>query len=721
MIRELLNPAALLDYLRSCVAFEEDERGNIVKKVAGYHQFRAVRKARASVIDAIKTPLRNDEAAGKGGVVWHTQGSGKSLTMLMLAGTLVRAAEMANPTVVIVTDRNDLDDQLFDTFAMGRALLRQDPVQADSRAHLQQLLDRASGGVVFTTIHKFTESHGKISERANIVVMADEAHRSQYGFVDGGARWMRIALPNATFVGFTGTPLTAGDRVTRHVFGEYADVYDIRQAVADGATVPIYYEPRIVKLTIDEAGAKEAEAKIAEYATRDEDGLETPEHIRIPTQDLYGAPERLERVAKFVVEHWEQRRAAMEGKAMIVTMDRDIASRLYAEIRKLRPKWHDDNDARGAMKVIMTGGPDDLDYMALHVRSKGQRKALADRFKDPADDFRLAIVVDMWLTGFDVPCAHTMYLDKPLAGHNLMQAIARVNRVYGEKPGGLIVDMIGLADPLADALATYANATGDADKPVKELQDEAIPAMRSAFEQLQGFFHGFDYAAALEAEPASVLRVYQWAVDHVFDIKNKIGDETGWQRFRGMVKRLSTAFALAVPREETRDVAPHLAFFQRVAAMIRKRLADESGPRSETTGAGDIDAAVRQVIGGAVDAGEVIDLFAAAGLDAARLDILSDEFLERVSALEQKNLALETLRKLLTDQIKISERKNLVQAQKFREALEKAMLAYTNKQINTAQMIAQLLELAKWVREAKRQGQDLGLSDEETAFFRRPR
>lgn len=717
LIRELLNPAALLDYLRSCVAFEEDERGNIVKKVAGYHQFRAVRKARASVIDAIKTPLRNDDAAGKGGVVWHTQGSGKSLTMLMLAGTLVRAAEMANPTVVIVTDRNDLDDQLFDTFAMGRALLRQDPVQADSREHLQQLLDRASGGVVFTTIHKFTESHGKISVRANIVVMADEAHRSQYGFVDGGARWMREALPNATFVGFTGTPLTAGDRVTRHVFGEYADVYDIRQAVADGATVPIYYEPRIVKLTIDEAGAKEAEAKIAEYVTRDEAGLETPEHIRIPTQDLYGAPERLERVAKFVVEHWEQRRAAMEGKAMIVTMDRDIASRLYAEIRKLRPKWHDDDDAQGAMKVIMTGGPDDLEYMARHVRSKGQRKALADRFKDPADDFRLAIVVDMWLTGFDVPCAHTMYLDKPLAGHNLMQAIARVNRVYGEKPGGLIVDMIGLADPLADALATYANATGDTDKPVKELQDEAIPAMRSAFEQLQGFFHGFDYSAALEAEPTSVLRVYQWAVDHVFDVKHNVGDETGWQRFRCMVKRLSTAFALAVPREETRDVAPHLAFFQRVAAMIRKRLADEAGPRSETAGTGDIDAAIRQVIGGAVEAGEVIDLFAAAGLDAARLDILSDDFLERVSALEQKNLALETLRKLLTDQIKISERKNLVQAQKFREALEKAMLAYTNKQINTAQMIAQLLELAKWVREALRSGQDLGLSDEETAFY----
>lgn len=728
LIRELLNPAALLDYLRSCVAFEEDERGNIVKKVAGYHQFRAVRKARASVINAIKTPEReHDDAAGKGGVVWHTQGSGKSLTMLMLAGTLVRAAEMANPTVVIVTDRNDLDDQLFDTFAMGRVLLRQDPVQADSREHLRQLLDRASGGVVFTTIYKFTEStetdpkKRAISERANIVVMADEAHRSQYGFVEGGARWMREALPNATFVGFTGTPLTVGDRITRHVFGDYADVYDIRQSVTDGATVPIYYELRIVKLTIDEAGAKAAEAKIAEYATRDEDGLETPANIRIPLEELYGAPERLERVAKFIVEHWEERRAAMEGKAMIVTMSRDIAARLYDEIRKLRPAWHDEDDAKGGVKVVMTSGPDDPEHMARHARGKAQRKALADRFKDPADDFRLAIVVDMWLTGFDVPSAHTMYLDKPLAGHNLMQAIARVNRVYGEKPGGLVVDLIGLTDPLADALATYANATGDADKPVKELQDEAIPAMRSAFEQLRAFFHGYDYAAALEAEPANVLRVYLGAIDHVLDVRHNIGEETGWQRFRGMVKRLATAFALAVPREETREIAPHLAFFQRVAAMIRKRLADEAEPTLGTggleSGSRDIDAAVRQVIGGAVEAGEVIDLFAVAGLDAARLDILSDEFLERVSALEQKNLALETLRKLLNDQIKISERTNLVQAQRFREALEKAMLGYTNKQISTAQMIAQLLELAKWVREAKRHGQELGLSSEETAFY----
>ncbi len=718
LIRELLNPAALLDYLRSCVAFEEDKRGNIVKKVAGYHQFRAVRSARRQVIAAQAMPATSEMYNGKpGGVVWHTQGSGKSLTMLFLAGALARASEMANPTLVIVTDRNDLDDQLFDTFAMGRDLLRQEPVKAESREHLRQLLDSASGGVIFTTIHKFTESHGNISGRSNVVVIADEAHRSQYGFVEGGAKWMRDALPNATFVGFTGTPLMEGDKMTRNVFGEYSDVYDIRQAVADGATVPIYYEPRIVKLTIDEAGAAKAEAAVAEATKSSERGDETSEDVRVRVEELVGAPERLERVAKFVVEHWEQRRNAMEGKAMVVTMSRDIAARLHYEIAKLRPGWVDADDTKGVLKVIMTGTPEDPEHMAKHVRNKAQRKALATRFKDPADDFRVAIVVDMWLTGFDVPCAHTMYLDKPLAGHNLMQAIARVNRVYGEKPGGLIVDLIGLADPLADALATYANATGENDKPIRELQDEAIPAMKSAFEQLQGFFHGFDYSAALHSEPNQLLRVYLEAIDHVLDLNQTVGEESGWKRFRGMVKRLSTAFALAVPRIETKEITPHLAFFQRVAAMIRKRLADDDETGVRRGGSADIDAAVRQVIGDAVDAGEVIDLFAAAGLDAARLDILSEDFLNRVSSLEQKNLAIETLRKLLSDQIKISERTNIVQARKFREALENALLSYTNKQMNTAQMVAKLLELANWVRDAKQHGQDLGLNPEEVAFY----
>mgnify|MGYP000682456806 CR=1 FL=1 len=720
LIRGLFQPAVLLDYLRTCVTFEEDERGEIAKKIAGYHQFRAVRKTRASVLAHLKP-----EGDGRGGVVWHTQGSGKSLTMLMLAGALIREPKMANPTVVMVTDRNDLDDQLFGTFAAGRALLRQEPVQAESREHLRRLLDRAAGGVVFTTIHKFTEAHGVISDRANIVVMADEAHRSQYGFVEGGARWMREALPNATFVGFTGTPLERDDKNTVYVFGEYADVYDIRQAVEDGATKPLYYESRIVKLTVDDAAAKAAEEEIERAVAADKSGRDAADQISIPLEALVGAPERVERLAAFIVDHWEKRRAAMEGKAMVVTMSREICMSLYDKIVALRPEWHSDDDQAGQVKVVMTEGAPPIrrgeseeSYrkriepligpIARHGRTKAARKRLAERFKNPDDDFRMVIVCDMWMTGFDCPPAHTMYIDKPLAGHNLMQAIARVNRVYGEKPGGLIVDLLGLADQLADALATYTQAGGTG-AAVKQVQDEAVPAMQAAFEKLQAFFHGCDYEAALDAEPRDVLPVYLRAIDHVF------GQADGWKRLRTLVKELSAAFALAVPRPETEAVAAHLAFFQRVAAMIRKRLADESGGARARRR--DVDAAVRQVIGSAVDADEVIDLFAAAGLDEARLDILSDEFLERVAALEQKNLALETLRKLLTDQIRVTERTNIVQSRKFREALEDAMVRYTNKAITTAEMITRLLDLARHLREAQRHGEDLGLSVEETAFY----
>ncbi|HSO83668.1 type I restriction endonuclease subunit R [Thiocapsa sp.] len=705
LIRGLFEPRALLDYLRSCVVFEEDPHGEIVKKIAGYHQFRAVRKARSNVLAHLKPA-----GDGRGGVIWHTQGSGKSLTMLMLAGALIREPYLANPTLVLITDRNDLDDQLFDTFAAGRALLRQDPVQATSRDHLRDLLDRAAGGVAFTTIQKFAEAHGVISERANVVVLADEAHRSQYGFVEGGARWMREALPNATFVGFTGTPLERDDKNTIHVFGDYADVYDIRQAVEDGATRPLYYESRIVKLKVDEDGARIAEDEVDYVVKADRKGADPDERIRVRLESLVGAPERLERLATFIVEHWEKRRAAMEGKAMVVTMSRDIAARLYEQIRVLRPAWHDADDERGAMKVVVTGSAEDPEPLRDHVRTKAARKRLAERFKDPADDLRLVIVCDMWLTGFDCPPAHTLYLDKPLAGHNLMQAIARVNRVWGDKPGGLIVDLLGLADQLADALATYSRAGGTG-QAVRQVQDEAMPAMQSAFETLRDFFHGCDYARALDAAPRDVLPVYLAAIDHV------LGQDDGWTRFRTLVKELATAFALAVPRPETDLIAPHLAFFQRAAAMIRKRLADDGDRPDSRARQRDIDAAVRQVIGGAVDADEVIDLFAVAGLDEARLDILSDAFLKRVAALEQKNLALETLRKLLNDQIRSTERSNLVRSRKFREALEDALLRYTNKAITTAEMIARLIDLARDLREAQRQGDALGLSTEEIAFY----
>lgn len=729
LIQGLFEPTALLDYLHSCVVFEEDERGNVSKKVAGYHQFRAVRETRAKVLMALKPPagVNTTTEAGKGGVVWHTQGSGKSLTMLMLTGALVREPAMSNPTIVMVTDRNDLDDQLFGTFAGGRALLRQDPVQAGSRAHLQELLDRASGGVIFTTIYKFTEEHGIISERANVVVMADEAHRSQYGFTEGGARWMREALPNATFVGFTGTPLDRDDRSTSRVFGEYADIYDIRQAVEDGATKPIYYESRIVKLLVNEAGAAVAEAELDAAANASDTGEDLDESVRVPLEALVGAPERIEREAEFITEHWEKRRAAIEGKAMVVTMSREICMELYAKIVALRPEWHSDDDNLGFVKVVMDAGippqrrgeSDDayqkrieplIEPIRYHGRTKAARKRLAERYKDPASDLRLVIVCDMWLTGFDCPPMHTMYLDKALAGHSLMQAIARVNRVYGEKPGGLVVDLLGLADQLADALATYTQAGGRGDA-VKKVQDEAVPAMNGVFEKLQAFFHGFDYVRALNAAPSSVLKIYVDAANHVFE------QDDGWKRFRVMVKELSMAFALVVPLPESEAITPHLAFFQRIQAMIRKRLMDERGSSAPAAGNRDIDAAVRQVIGGAVDAGEVIDLFAAAGLAEARLDIFSEEFLTRVAALEQKNLALETLRKLLTDQIRSTERTNLVQSKKFREALEDAMVRYTNKAITTAEMITRLLDLAKWVREVQNHGRELGLSTEEAAFY----
>ena len=534
--------------------------------------------------------------------------------------------------------------------------------------------------------------------------------RSQYGFVDGGARWMRNALPNATFVAFTGTPLERNDRNTKHVFGEYADVYDMRQAVEDGATKPLYYESRIVKLTIDEAGARAAEEELEKAAAADASGVDAIGQMRVPLGTLAGAQERIERLAEFVVQHWEKRRAAIEGKAMAVTMSRDIAARLYDAIRAIRPAWHDPDGERGAMKVVVTGTIEDEEPLRSHVRTKAARKRLAERFKNPEDDLRLVIVCDMWLTGFDCPPAHTMYLDKPLATHNLMQAIARVNRVYGEKPGGLIVDLLGLADRLADALAIYTQAGGTGEA-VKQVQDEAVPAMEAAFEKLRAFFYGCDYEQALRTKPEHVLPVYLRTIDHVF------GQDEGWKRLRTLVKELSEAFALAVPRPETEQIAPHLEFFQRIVATISKRLADDAGAGGANGRQRDIDNAVRQVIGGAVEADTVIDLFAVAGLGEARLDILGDEFLGRVAALEQKNLALETLRKLLNDQIRITERSNIVQSQKFRQALEDAMLRYTNRAITTAEMITQLIDLAKYLRDAQRHGEELGLSIEETAFY----
>jgi len=721
LIKGLFDPTSLLDYLRHCVTFEEDDRsGEIIKKVAGYHQFRAMRETRASVKAALKAPV--GEGDGRGGVIWHTQGSGKSLTMLMLAGSLIGDEQLANPTIVVVTDRNDLDGQLFGTFAAGRALLRQEPEQAESREDLTSRLNRASGGVVFTTIQKFEERGGPVSERANIVVMADEAHRSQYGFLEGGARWMREALPNATFVGFTGTPLERDDRSTPAVFGEYADIYDIRQAIHDNATVPIYYEMRLVSLHPDEQGVREAEAELEAAFEASRDGTETPLYFDVALEELVGADRRLDLVASEIVEHLEKRREAIEGKAMVVGMSRDICMKLYDRIVALRPDWHADEDDAGFVKVVMDGaipsprkGESNKAYqkriepligpIRYHGRTKARREALARRFKDPSDDLRLVIVCDMWLTGFDCPPLHTMYLDKPLAGHSLMQAIARVNRVFGEKPGGVVVDFLGIADQLRDAVQTYTQAGGEGN-PVENIQDEAVPLMQREFEALRDFFNGFDYTGFSTHVEADQLRAVTAGADYVFE------QEDGKRRFMTMVAALSKAFALSVPRPETEAIRDDLAYFQSVRAAIRKRLMDD-GPPPAT----DARAAVRQVISGAIASDGVIDLFQAAGLPDPNVGILSDDFLERMAALPHRNLALETLRKLLNDQIRSRESVNIVQSRSFRESLEATLTRYTNRAITTAQVIEELIGLAKTIREAVERGEASGLREDEVAFY----
>lgn len=704
LINDLFEPTRLCDYLRHCVAFEEDDRtGEIVKKVAGYHQFRAVREARATVKAALRPPAGVGD--GRGGVIWHTQGSGKSLTMLMLAATLIGDAALANPTIVVVTDRNDLDNQLFGTFASGRALLRQMPEQAESREDLVNKLNRASGGVVFTTIQKFEQGSGLVSERSNLIVLADEAHRSQYGFVRGGARWMRDALVNATFVGFTATPLERDDRSTPAVFGNYADIYDIRQAIEDNATVPIYYEMRLVKLLPDEQGIVEGERLLNAAAKVDKHGRNVPDDIEVPLEDLVGAKTRLRVVGRKIVEHFEKRREVIEGKAMVVCMSRAICMDLYDEIVAFRPAWHANGDDAGFVKVVMTGSPNEGDRIAFHARTRARREVLARRFKDPEDNLRIVIVCDMWLTGFDCPAMNTMYLDKPLAGHNLMQAIARVNRVFGEKPGGVVVDFLGIADQLREAVQAYIQAGGEG-SPVEGIQNEAVPLMEQQYEALRDFFNGLDYSGFVEMNEAAQLRAIMVGADYVFK------QNDGKRRFMTMITSLSKAFALSVPREETEVIRDHLAYFQSVRAAIRKRLADEGAPPPP-----DVRAAVRQVISGAIVSDGVIDLFRAAGLPEPNVGVLSDDFLDGLAALPQKNLALETLRKLLTDEIRTRERVNIVQSRSFRESLETTLTLYTNRAITTAQVVEELIELARTIREAVHRGKESGLTEDEVAFY----
>ncbi|MCC6728752.1 MAG: type I restriction endonuclease subunit R, partial [Chthonomonadales bacterium] len=660
VIEGVFAPRRFLDLVRDFLVFEDDGSGRLVKKMAGYHQFHAVQVAVGETLRAAEL-ARADRVAeeagryeagrkpgGKAGdrrvgVVWHTQGSGKSLTMAFYAGRIIREPAMENPTIVVLTDRNDLDDQLFGTFSRCQDLLRQPPVQADSRAHLRELLSVAAGGVVFTTIHKFFpeekgDRHPTLSGRRNIVVIADEAHRSQYDFIDGYARHMRDALPHASFIGFTGTPIELQDATTRAVFGDYISVYDIQRAVQDGATVPIYYESRLARLALDEAERPRIDPDFEE-ATEGEE-VERKEKLKTRWAQLeavVGAEKRLELVARDIVEHFEKRLEAMDGKAMVVCMSRRICVELHRELVKLRPEWQDEDDARGAIKVVMTGSASDPPDWQTHIRNKPRREALANRFRHAADPLRIVLVRDMWLTGFDAPSLHTMYIDKPMRGHGLMQAIARVNRVFRDKPGGLVVDYLGLAHELKAALATYTESGGTGRTALD--QEEAVALMLEKHEVCSGLFHGFDRSRWTTGTPQERLGLLPAAQEHI------LKQENGKDRCVRAVRELSQAFALAVPHEEALRIRDEVAFFQAVQAVLGKRAPGEARPEEE------LDHAVRQIISRAVAPEGVVDIFAAAGLEKPDISILSDEFLAEVRGMPQRNLAVELLQKLLKGEL----------------------------------------------------------------------
>ena len=721
MLEGVFEKRRLLLLLRHFVVFEDDGQ-TVIKKLAGYHQFHAVNAAldetlRACTLRAeqpLDTYLTQPQHGGVAGdkrigVVWHTQGSGKSLTMAFYAGRVVLEPRMENPTLVILTDRNDLDDQLFGTFARCHELLRQKPQQAKDRASLRELLKVASGGVVFTTIQKFMpdavgDNYPTLSDRRNIVVIADEAHRSQYDFIDGYARHMRDALPNASFIGFTGTPIEGSDKNTRAIFGDYISIYDIQRAVMDGATVPIYYESRLAKLALTEAEKPKLDEEFEE-ATEGEE-VERKEKLKskwAQLEALVGTEKRIALIARDLVEHFEQRLVIMDGKAMVVCMSRRICVALYDAIVKLRPEWHSDDDNAGAVKVVMTGSASDPLEWQGHIRNKPRREELAKRFKNPQDAFKLVIVRDMWLTGFDAPCMHTMYADKPMRGHGLMQAIARVNRVFMDKPGGLVVDYLGLADQLKRALADYTESGGTGKTAID--QAEAVAAMLEKYEVCCGLFHGFDRAAWTQGTPAQKLGLLPAAQEHI------LAQEDGKIRLLQAVTELSKAFALAVPHESAIAIRDDVAFFQAVRAALAKSSANAQKPADE------LDHAIRQIISDAVAPEGVIDLFAAAGLKKPDISILSDDFLAEIRDMSHKNLAVEMLRKLLADEIKLRSKKNVVQSRSFAEMLEKAMRAYQNRAIETAQVIEELIQLAKDMRAAQARGENLGLNDDEVAFY----
>jgi type I restriction enzyme R subunit len=705
LLRGVFDKRRFLDLLRHFIVFEEDTSdGTIIKKMAGYHQFHAVNTA---VEQTIKASRPN--GTRQAGVVWHTQGSGKSLTMVFYAGRLVLHPAMENPTIVVLTDRNDLDEQLFGTFSRCQDLLRQTPVQATNREDLQSKLRVQSGGVVFTTIQKFfpEEKRGvypMLSDRRNIVVIADEAHRSQYDFIDGFARHMHDALPNASFIGFTGTPIELKDANTRAVFGDYISIYDIQRAVEDKATVPIYYEGRLAKLGLDEKEKPKIDPDFEEATEGEEvDHKEKLKTKWAALEAVVGADKRLRLIADDLVRHWEARLEVMDGKAMIVCMSRRICYELYEAIRRLRPDWHDDDDTRGVMKIVMTGAaPDPLAWQP-HIRTKKVREDLAKRFKNPNDPFKVVIVRDMWLTGFDVPCLHTMYVDKPMRGHGLMQAIARVNRVFRDKPGGLVVDYLGLAQDLKKALAVYTESGGKGRTAVD--QEQAVEVMLEKYEVCCVLFHGFDWSLWTTGTPAQKLSLLPLAQEHI------LKEADGKERLLKSVHDLSLAFALAVPHAEAIRIRDDVGFFQAVRSAIAKETFERRGTVEE------MNVAIRQIISRAISSDEVLDIFAAAGLKKPDISILSDEFLAEVRGMPQRNLAVELLRKLLTEEIKVRSRRNLVQSRLFSEMLQKAILKYQNRAVETAAVIEELVGLARDMRESAKRGEELNLTDDEVAFY----
>ena len=723
----MLNKKTLIELIRYCTVFEKEEKkdektGLIfqvkIKKVAAYHQYYAVQKAVTQTLRA----THQEDGDRKVGVVWHTQGSGKSLSMVFYSGQIITHPQMENPTIVMLTDRNDLDDQLFGTFGNCVDLLRQTPVQANNREHIKELLKVSGGGVIFTTIQKFAPSEGNVyetlSNRTNIVVVADEAHRSQYGFTGreffdeekgtseikyGNAKYLRDALPNASYIGFTGTPIEKEDKSTPAVFGDYIDIYDIKQAVDDGATVPINYESRLIKIKLDEKTAKALDDEINNISDATEEQIEKAKKKTATIDAVVGHPDRLKDVAKDIVTHFEDRQTVFEGKAMIVGMTRTICARLYNELVALRPEWHHDDLDKGILKVIMTSTTDDDEILQAHHTTKKQRKDLATRMKDTNDELKLVIVRDMWLTGFDAPSMHTLYVDKKMQGANLMQAIARVNRVYKDKPAGLVVDYIGIGQDLRKAMATYLQSGGEG-SPVVDIK-EAIAGMLEKIEIVEQMFKGYDFKAYFKVEVAQKLQILLGAQNFI------MSSEKLKERFLKEVTLLSKLFAMSIPSPQAIAIKDGVAFFQAIKARINKFTGGSGKSDFE------VETAIKQIVDKALSSDGVIDIFDAAGIEAPSVSILSDEFLLEVKNMQQKNVAFELLKKLLSDEVSIRKGKNLVQGKKFSEMLESVVKRYHNNQIDSAQVLAELSEIAKEMRLEDHKSDELGLTPAEYAFY----